>query len=294
MLKTLADNVALITGAGSGIGRGLAEALAAQGMRLVVADINEATLGETSAALTEANVAHIAAPLDIRDAAAWQDLLQRAERELGPVQFLGNMAGVTVMPTPALELSDEAFSWVVDINLKGTWNGASAVARRLKALGLPGHIVNTSSVQGLISTYGFTAYSASKHAIMGLSETLRIELAEHDIGVSVLCPGPTRGNILNNSRAIAPDLVKEGKLFAKTGFSHFQTPREVADKVVAAVLHNQLYILTHPEYRPLLEARWRVLDTALGQEMNPDAAANVCEVEEGGLVCYREAVRDYS
>ena len=294
MLKTLAGKVALITGAGSGIGRGLGEVLAERGMHLVVADINEETLAETSAALTAANVRHIAAPLDIRDAESWESLLLHAERELGPVQFLGNMAGVTVMPTPALELSHEAFSWVVDINLKGTWNGASAVARRLKALGLPGHIVNTSSVQGLISTYGFTAYSASKHAIMGLSETLRIELGEHDIGVSVLCPGPTRGNILNNSRAIAPDLVKEGKLFAKTGFSHFQSPREVAEKVVAAVMRNQLYILTHPEYRPVLEARWRALDAALGQEMCLEAAANVCEVEEGGLVCYQEALRDYS
>lgn len=294
MLQTLTGKVALITGAGSGIGRGLAEVLGRRGMRLVVTDINEETLADISARLGDEKVAHIASPLDIRDANAWQNLVARVEPEMGPVQLLANIAGVTVAPTPAMELSPEAWSWVVDTNLTGTWNGVATVARRLRELGLPGHIVNTSSSQGLFGSPNFAAYNASKFAILGLSETLRIEFAEHNIGVSVVCPGATSGNILNNSRKIAPHLVAEmNKLKSGPGYSHRQTPLDVAEKIADGIVRNQLFIVTHPELRPIVEARWRVLDAALGTGMNPAAAENVCEVEGQSLACYQQALQDY-
>jgi NAD(P)-dependent dehydrogenase (short-subunit alcohol dehydrogenase family) len=288
MLSQISGKVALVTGAGSGIGRGLSEVLGNRGMRLVVSDINEEALAETAEMLVRAGVKHLACPLDIRDREAWHDVLKKSEQRLGPVQLLANVAGVTVAPTPALDVTPEAFSWVLDINLKGTWHGVQVVGNRLKALGLAGHIVNTASCQGLFASPLFSAYNASKFAIVGLSETLRIELSQHNIGVSVVCPGATRGNILNNSRRIAPELVPElKKIKSGVGWSHYLTPVEVGEQIADAVECNRLYVITHPELRPLMEARWQALDAALGVDAAPDFAANVCEVERAAYDCYR-------
>ncbi|MFA5632704.1 MAG: SDR family oxidoreductase [Porticoccaceae bacterium] len=293
MLTDLSGKIALVTGTASGIGRGLAEVLAERGMKVVATDINEDALAETNAALSRSGVPFLTSPLDIRDAAAWEALLDRAERELGPVQLLANIAGVTVAPTPALELSSEAWNWVMDTNVTGTWNGVTAVGRRLRDRALPGHIVNTSSTQGLMGAPNFAAYNAAKFAIMGLSETLRIELAQYDIGVSVVCPGPTKGNILNNSRKIAPHLVNLGKLKGGPGFSHYQMPRDVAEKVADAVERNQLFVVTHPEYKAIFETRWRVLEAAMGNKIDAAAESNIREVEGASLACYQDALRNY-
>lgn len=260
----LGGKTALVTGAGSGIGRGVAEVLAGRGMKLVLADINEETLADTAASLKAAGATAVASRLDIRDAVGWEALLDRAEQQLGPVQLLCNVAGVTAAPGPLLDMPAQAWHWVIETNLNGTYNGVMAVAKRLKAQHLPGHIVNTSSTQGLFGAPGFAAYNASKFALMGLSETLRIELEQDGIGVSVVCPGPTRGNILANSARIAPHLVKTDLPRVRTGFSHFKMPSEVAEEIVRGIERNQLFILTHPEYRLVLEARWEALNVALG------------------------------
>lgn len=293
MLTELKGKVALVTGAGSGIGRGLVESLGRRGMRVVATDINEETLASTAEFLAGEGIPHLALPLDVRDRAAWEAVLDHAEKQLGPVQLVCNIAGVTVAPTPALELNDDAWSWVIDINLRGAWNGSTAVARRLRQQGLPGHIVNTASSQGLYSSPGFAAYNASKYAVLGLSETLRIELEAHNIGVSVVCPGATKGNIMNNSRTIAPNLVGEVTNVKSIPITHRQMPLEVAEKIANAVVKNQLFVISHPEIRPLVDARNKVLDAAMGMQMNADAAKNWSEVEGESLACYQRALRDY-
>jgi NAD(P)-dependent dehydrogenase (short-subunit alcohol dehydrogenase family) len=289
MLVELAEKVALVTGAGSGIGRGVAEVLAGRGMKLVLADINDEALEDTAKALSVVGGAYITAQLDICDADGWQALVARAEVELGPVQLLCNVAGVTAAPGPLLDMPAEAWSWIIETNLTGTYHGVVTVARRLKALGLPGHILNTSSSQGLYGAPNFAAYNASKFAIMGLSETLRIELVNDNIGVSVVCPGPTRGNILASSAKIAPHLVKIDQLRVRGGFSHFQMPAEVAEKIVQGIERNQLFIITHPEYRQVLEQRWEALSIAIGTDINAEAAANINDNEMPSLNCYHEA-----
>lgn len=288
MLAELSGKTALVTGAASGIGRGVAEELGARGMRLIVSDIDEASLAGVAAVLTASGVEHVVAALDIRDAAAWEALLDGPARSLGPVQLLCNIAGVTVAPTPLLDLPVDGLAWVMETNLTGTFNGVAAVGRRLRMAGLPGHIVTTSSVQGLFGAAGFGAYNASKFAIMGLSETLRLELAPHDIGVSVVCPGPTRGNFMANSHRIAPHLVKLDGGRARGGFTHMQSPAEVAVTIVDAVERNRFFVLTHGEYRPVLEARWAALDAALGTGAEPEAVDNIRGNEAAILALYAE------
>jgi len=291
MLQELAGKTALVTGAGSGIGRALAEALGAAGMHVAACDIDDARLEEAGAALAEAGVRHVAATLDIRDREAWARVAERAEKELGPIQLLCNNAGVTVAPTGVLDLSADAWNWVIGTNLNGAFNGVGVVAGRMRALGLPGHIVNTASIQGMLAAAGFSAYNAAKFAIVGFSETLRIELAAFDIGVSVLCPGATRTNMMGTSRNLAPQWFPAGVERPRVGFTNYRTPEQVAAQTLEAIRRDRFYIITHPEYRPLLEARWQALDASMPASADPEHVANVLSVEQAILEGYRSIAK---
>ncbi len=217
----LGGKTALVTGAGSGIGRGVAEVLAGRGMKLVLADINEESLADTVASLNAAGATAIAARLDIRDAAAWEALLDRAEQQLGPVQLLCNVAGVTAAPGPLLDMPSQAWHWVIETNLNGTYNGVMAVARRLKAQHLPGHIVNTSSTQGLFGAPGFAAYNASKAAVASLAASMAIELAPHGIRVNAVAPGTIATDITR-------PMIAAGHRFGGIPLGRIGDAREVA------------------------------------------------------------------
>ena len=286
-MRDLIGKVGLITGAASGIGRGLVDAAAAAGMAVVAVDVDTERLAGLDETLDRAGVRRLTCTLDIRDRGAWTDLIDRAERDLGAVQILFNNAGVTATPGPFLELVPEAWDWVVGVNLTGTFIGAQTVARRLQALELPGHIVNTASVQGLFAAGGFAPYNAAKFGIVGLSESLRIELEPLGIGVSVVCPGPTRTRIMANSARIAPHLARPIGA-ARGGFTAYQTPAEVAARILDGIRNNRLYIITHPEYAPILEARAAALASSLGAA-TPEALANLLRVEAEALTMYEAA-----
>lgn len=280
-MKDLAGKVALITGGASGIGRSMVAAFADRGMRVVAADIDADGLRQVpGAAMT--------AVLDTRDRAAWSDLVARVEADLGPVQLLCNNAGVTAMPTPLLDLDPTAFDWVIDVNTAGPYNGSVTVGRRLRELGLPGHIVNTSSVQGLFAAAGFGAYNAAKFSVVGLSETLRMELAPLNIGVSVLFPGPTRTGMMTNSNRLSPVPMAAVTGAPRPGFdAAYQTADQVAAKVVEAVLKNRFFVLSHPAYRPILEARHAAMIASL-DPATPEEIDNIRQVEAGMLQAYAD------
>lgn len=275
-MDELSGRVAFVTGGASGIGRGLAQAFLAAGMKVAIADIDEGALAEAAASLG-ADVMPVV--LDITGAAAWQAALDAVEARLGPVALLCNNAGLGQGrradggPVLMAEMPEEVWKLVIDTNLHGTCLGIRAAVPRMIAAGRGGHVVNTASMAGLIAPAGLTAYAASKYAVVGLSEALRAELAPQGIGVSVLCPGAVSTNFYVTS-AVRRDAIMgqdATRAFApgRTDSAARMDPRSVGEHVVRGVRANHLYIMTHPEYRPLVEARFAAIRGGFGPSAQP-------------------------
>lgn len=178
---------ALVTGGASGIGRALAEQLAGLGARVTIADLQAERGEEVASAIRAAGGAAWAEPLDTTDFAATQDLYRRAAARTGRLDYAFNNAGIWMMgDAHAFALED--WNRLVDVNLRGIIHGTMA-AYAIMVGQKSGHIVNTASVAGLTADPGCTAYAATKHAIVGLSKSLRVEAARHGVRVSALCPG---------------------------------------------------------------------------------------------------------
>lgn len=186
--------VAAVTGAGSGIGRGIALALTSAGSKVVVADIDADRSSGVAAELRRAGGEAISATVDVRDPASVEALAKATVEEFGAVHLVCNNAGVSTMGRQ-WELSLDDWDWVIDVCLRGVVHGIrSFVPRILEAGG--GYVVNTASMGGLLTMAYGGPYAAAKHGVVGLSKGLRAELADEGVGVSVLCPGQVRTGIV--------------------------------------------------------------------------------------------------
>jgi NAD(P)-dependent dehydrogenase (short-subunit alcohol dehydrogenase family) len=201
MLQELDGKVAVITGGGSGIGAALAEACAAQGMRVVVADINGDRAEAVASELPDDTA--FGKAVDVSDAAQVQELADFAFDTFGAVHLLCNNAGVSPVGR-VWDYSDEDFHWLVGVNLFGVANGLRSFVPRMIEQG-EGHIVNTGSGASFVSTPRLGPYCATKHAIVGLSEALRYELEGTGIGVSVLVPAGVNTNIFESGARPSAD-----------------------------------------------------------------------------------------
>jgi 2-hydroxycyclohexanecarboxyl-CoA dehydrogenase len=276
-MEDLTGKVALITGGASGIGLGMAQAFAATGMRVAIADVDEAALESAAKGLREAGARVEALTLDVRDREGWQAVVDATEAALGPIQVLCNNAGVTAYE-PLVQQTFDYWDWVIGVNLTGTFNGVRTLGPRMIARRVGGHIVNTASIAGLYANRNFTVgvYTASKFGVVGLSEMLRREMAAHDIGVSVLCPGLVRTNIGPNVARMRPDaatpreLTEKQKQLRSRSRSEGMDPRKVGERVVKAIRANESHIITHPEFRPLIEERCREVLACFGESADPD------------------------
>ncbi|MFN0093327.1 MAG: SDR family NAD(P)-dependent oxidoreductase [Dehalococcoidia bacterium] len=243
-MKELRGKTAVVTGGGSGIGRGIVLAAAAEGMNVVVADIDEKAAGAAAAEAQAAGVKALAVRTDVTKAEAVQALADRAFAELGGVHLLCNNAGVGTFK-PMLETTAADWRWVLAVNLDGVVNGLVAFLPRMAAQEGESHIVNTASTAGLMAVtgLGIGPYTASKYAVVGISEKLRNEVSEFGVGVSVLCPGGVRTNLMSGGRnrpdelggpeAPHPDILAGGK-----------DPLEVGRIVIRGVKDNQAYLFT--------------------------------------------------
>lgn len=267
-MTSVDGKVAFITGGASGVGRGMAEALAAAGARVAIADICDATRIDAVAGLKATGADCIGVALDVTDAASWTAAVDLVESDFGAIDLLCNNAGVGQgyktdgQPVLLEEMSEDLFRLVLDINIVGVFLGVRAVVPGMIARAAGGHVVNTASMAGLIAPPGLGAYAASKFAVMGLSESLRGELAPHGIGVSILCPGGVQSNLVDSSaERRAATMGADADAAAGLVSSRPRNPEmmeaiSVGRRVLSAIIDDEFFILTHPEYRPLIQERF--------------------------------------
>ncbi len=261
-MKDFHGKAAFVTGGASGIGLAMARALAEAGARVMIADIEEKPLTDAVASL-KGNLPEVRGiACDVRDYAAVERAAKVAIDAFGKVHIVCNNAGVGGSPgVDNISLND--WRWVVDINLMGVVHGVRALVPHIKSHGEGGHIVNTASMAGIVSMIGFGAYTATKYAVVGLSEGLSVELAPHNIGVSVLCPGWVSTRIGESRRNWpkeygAPPPPMSGPIadMAREAIRTGLDPNIVAGLVMKAIEDNQLYIFTDPAMRVWIEKRF--------------------------------------
>lgn len=275
-MKISAGQVAVVTGAASGIGLHLAEQFARRGVHIVLADVEKEPLAAARgrvAAAAAPGVGVISHAVDVSDARAMIELAAKVADELGHVAILCNNAGVVGPRVPLWEQEEADFRWVLDVNLWGVINGLRAFVPDMVRVGR-GHIVNTASIAALttIAGGGNAPYAASKHAVAGLSEVLREDLsaARLDIGVSVLCPGPVVTNIRDagRNRPGSPGGSAHQTSAAPTFTHAVETiqPDVAARLTLDAIEHDRFWILTNPgnedEVRDRLESIRHELTTS--------------------------------
>jgi len=274
-MEYLRDKVAFITGAASGIGRGIAEACVGAGMRVVVADVRESALAAAAASLAAQGGVVLPLVLDVTDRHQWRVCAERVQRDYGGVDLLCSNAGVNFVG-PTHEATYEDWDFALGVNIGGTVNAVRTFAASMSGSGRGGHIVITASVSGLFSGAAVGVYVTSKFALVGLAESLRADLQPFGVGVSVLCPGPVKSELFESTQEVRPvrfaasgskPLLPPGVDRAETAiFQTAATGRQIGEYVLGGVRRNDLYILTHPEIRPVLEARAAALLAALPAE----------------------------
>ncbi len=276
--------VAFVTGAASGIGLGIARALARAGARVALADKRAEKVAAAAAALEKQGATTLAIALDVTDRGAWARCADRVERELGNVDILCSNAGVNFVGA-AHEATWDDWDFALGVNLGGAINAVHTLVPRMVAhetatrkgggtnTSISKHVVVTSSVSGLFTGGGAGVYTTSKYALVGLAECLRGDLRPYGIGVSVLCPGPVKSELFESTDEVRPAnfAATASVPVVPAGVVREQTPifvtapdgDEVGRQVLEGIRRNDLYILTHAEIAPVLEARAAALKRSL-------------------------------
>jgi NAD(P)-dependent dehydrogenase (short-subunit alcohol dehydrogenase family) len=285
-MHELKGKAAVVTGAGSGIGRELALACAREGMGVMLADIDDAGLAETAAAIAPLGVRVESLRCDVSEAREVEALAGRAWEAFAAVHLLFNNAGVAVAgPVWAATLED--WKWTLGINLMGVVHGVRAFVPRMLAQGGECHVVNTASVAGLVDIPGSGVYCVSKHGVVALSECLHHDLrvAGAAIGVSVLCPAYVNTGIGDSARHRPSELAATNPLAAPYEEAVRQalrsgriTAADVARITLDAVKSGRFYILTHERIKGAIEARLRdILDDRAPTDVSrPVPGAGAC------------------
>ena len=263
------NRVAVITGGAGGIGMAMARAFAARGAKIVLADLDEAALGAAVRELEKSGAQAHGVPTDVSKPASVEALAEAALRRFGGVHIVCNNAGIATFG-PIAKSTRKDWEFTMNVNFWGVVNGVSTFVPRLIDQNQGGHVINTASMAGLVGMRWLGVYCASKFAVVGLTESLFVELRDQGIGASVLCPMVVATNINENSLRMRPAELRNppGTDIPQTGgaapplVGGTIQPEELARRVVRAVERKELYILTHPEQREILKRRAGRLDAS--------------------------------
>lgn len=264
---------AVISGGAEGIGFSIAKSLGQQGMNIVLGDIDESQLAKAESQLKQDGIDVLALKMDVTDINQWKNVADQAIKRFGKIHMLVNNAGVGSDPGPIEATNNKDWQWVIDVNLMGVVNGAHAIIPLIKEHGEGGWMINVASMAGMGGAPYLGSYTATKVAVVGMSEAWHGELQSNNIHVSVLCPGFVKTRIhlsqrnrqdqykdssnqesTNNENSID----NKAKEFVENGIS----VDLIGPRVVEALEAGELYIFTHPAYRDYLQQRSNAIDAA--------------------------------
>jgi NAD(P)-dependent dehydrogenase (short-subunit alcohol dehydrogenase family) len=274
-MREVAVKTAFVTGGASGIGLALGRAFAQAGMKVMLADIEADALAAAVESLHDVGADVRGVSCDVADPASVERAAKASYDAFGHVHVVCNNAGVAA-GGGIDNISLDNWRWVLDVNLMGVLHGIRTFLPHIRGHGEGGHFVNTASMAGMSGGLGMSPYTASKFAVVGMSEGLAVQLKPHGIGVSVLCPSFVRTSIAESGRN-RPDrygpsqppapgspsaaMVAEIARLLEAGLD----PADVAARVLAAIRNDELYIFTHPHMRHEVEGRFDAILAAMDQ-----------------------------
>jgi NAD(P)-dependent dehydrogenase (short-subunit alcohol dehydrogenase family) len=294
-MKDFEGKTALISGGAEGIGLSIAQALGKQGMQIVLGDIDAAQLAIAHKVLEEQGVAVLSVVMDVTLPEDWQRCAEQAIARFGKIHMLVNNAGVSNSTGPLDQVNDKDWRWVNDVNLNGVLFGARAIVPLMKQQGEGGWLINVASMAGMMGVPYASAYTATKNAVVALSEGWHQELRRQQIHVSVLCPAfvKTRIHLSERNRQAVYQSTDEKVAPSATQLAaaaHMKSVVEnglaveiVGERVVEALRAGELYIFTHPNYRALVQQRYQAIDAAFERAAASPLLAHMLDEEIVGI-----------
>jgi NAD(P)-dependent dehydrogenase (short-subunit alcohol dehydrogenase family) len=290
-MNEFAGKTAVISGGAEGIGFGIARALGQQGMNIVLGDIDAEQLQQAEQILVAEGVDVLAVTMDVTDIGQWQSLAEQALQRFEKIHMLVNNAGVSGTPGEVDVTDAKGWQWVLDVNLMGVVYGTQTLVPLMKQHGEGGWLVNVASMAGMGGIPSGGPYTATKMAVVGMSESWQAELQPHNIQVSVLCPGFVKTRIHlshRNKHAEYKNEETSGQPSEGTAAiaDHMQgvidaglDPLLVGNRVVEALMAQELYIFTHPGYRSWVQKRFADIDAAFERAESSPLLAEVLNQE---------------
>ncbi|MBA57810.1 MAG: short-chain dehydrogenase [Gammaproteobacteria bacterium] len=272
-MENISNKVAFITGGGSGLGFAMAKSLSEAGIKVMIADIEERALEAAKNFFSEKKLEVETTLVDVTDRNSLEKAATKTEEIFGNIHILCNNAGVGINGN-IRNLTYQDWDWVMGVNLNGVINGIQTFTKRIIRHGEGGHIVNTSSMAGLIGIKGLSIYNTAKYAVVGMSESLVQDLKTHNIGVSVLCPGFVNTRIYASERNRPsslnqevpkkdnPDKMKkkgDQQAISDEVLQNVIEPEIIGEMVLEAIKKNKFWILSHPEFKNLLTYRTEII-----------------------------------